>query len=102
MTTIQHDPYCALEELPSGDSGPCDCGASQTALPDPTQIGHFIHMNKLLDRSRKSCAKFANGFQRAEKDLRETKVDRDKWKARALVAEAQLASLGISQTIVGE
>lgn len=64
-------------------------------VEDLPKTGHFIHMNKLLDRSRKSCAKFANDLQRAEKSLRETTVDRDRWKARALAAEAELASLGV-------
>lgn len=61
------------------------------------ETGHFIHMNKLLERSRKSCAKFANDMQRAERSLRDITIDRDKWKARALAAEAQLASFGINK-----
>lgn len=65
---------------------------------DTPQTGHFVHMNRLLDRSRKSCAKFANDMQKAEKALRETTVDRDKWRARALAAEAELASLGLSHS----
>lgn len=63
-------------------------------LDEIPETGHFKYMNKLLERSHKSCSKFANDLQVAEKDLRNTALDRDRWKARAEAAETKLASLG--------
>jgi hypothetical protein len=64
-------------------------------LDNQPQTGHFSHMNLLLTQARKSCSKHADRASKAEKSLRDITLDRDKWRDRALSAEAKLASLGM-------